>query len=103
MADWVRVAAEGDCPVGEFRALAAERERIVLCNVEGDLYALQDRCSHEDLPLSNGDLEGTEFLCIHHGARFDVCTGRALCLPALRPVKTYDVEVRDGEVFVRLG
>ncbi|MBT8337447.1 MAG: non-heme iron oxygenase ferredoxin subunit [Gemmatimonadetes bacterium] len=103
MADWVKVATVEDCPPGEFRALAAGRERIVLCNVDGDFHALQDRCSHEDLPLSNGDLEGTEFLCIHHGARFDVCTGRALCLPALRPVHVYDVEIRDGDVYVRAG
>ena len=103
MADWVRVASARDVPQGEFRALAAGRERIVLCNVDGDFHALEDRCSHEDLPLSNGELEGTEFRCIHHGARFDVCSGRALCLPALRPVKTFDVEVRDDDVFVRVG
>ena len=103
MADWVRVAATGDVAEGEFKALAAGSERIVLCNVEGDLHALEDRCSHEDLPLSNGELEGDEFLCIHHGARFDVCSGRALCLPALRPVKTFEVEVRDDDVFVRVG
>lgn len=103
MAEWVRVAAAEDCPPGEFRALAAGRQRIVLCNVDGAFHVLEDRCSHEDLPLSNGDLEGSEFLCIHHGARFDVCSGRALCLPAIRPVKTFPVEVRDGGVFVLAG
>lgn len=103
MADWVRVAAAADCPPGEFRALKAGGEHIVLCNVDGDYYALQDRCSHEALPLSNGELEGDEFLCIHHGARFDVASGRALCLPAIRPVKTFDVESRDGDLFVRIG
>ncbi|MEK9499703.1 non-heme iron oxygenase ferredoxin subunit [Gaopeijia maritima] len=103
MSDWVKVAAAADCPPGEFLALKAGREFIVLCNVEGTFYALRDQCSHEDLPLSNGDLEGSEFVCIHHGARFDVCTGRALCLPAIRPVKTFEVEVRDADVFVRPG
>jgi len=103
MAEWVRAAAAAEVAPGTFKALAVGRTRIVLCNVEGDFYALRDQCSHEDLPLSNGDLEGDEFLCIHHGARFDVCTGRALCLPAIRPVQTFEVEVRDGEVFVQAG
>jgi len=103
MAEWVRAAAAADVAPGTFKALAVGRTRIVLCNVEGDFYALRDQCSHDDLPLSNGDLEGDEFVCIHHGARFDVCTGRALCLPAIRPVQTFEVEVRDGEVFVHAG
>lgn len=103
MAEWVRVAEAAAVAPGTFKALRVERTPIVLCNVEGDFYALLDQCTHEDLPLSNGDLEGDEFVCIHHGARFDVCTGRALCLPAIRPVKTFEVEVRDGDVFVQAG
>ncbi len=103
MAEWTRVAAVTDVEPGTFKALAAGRRRIVLCNVDGDFYALRDLCSHDDLPLSNGDLEGSEFVCIHHGARFDVCTGRALCLPAIQPVTTYETEVRDGDVFVQAG
>lgn len=101
MADWVRVAAVSDCPPGEFIAVGAGPEDIVLCNVEGSYYAVRDECTHEDYPLSDGSLEGKELVCVYHGARFDVCTGRALCLPAIRPVKTFEVEVRDADIFVR--
>ncbi len=100
MANWVPVGSVDDCPPGEFRAHAVGSEGIVLCNIDGDFYALEDRCTHENFPLSDGELDGDEFLCIHHGARFDVCTGRALCLPAIRPVKTFEVEVRGNDVFV---
>lgn len=103
MADWIQVARAEDIAPGTFKALAAGPTRVVVCNVDGDFYALRDQCSHDDLPLSNGDLEGDEFVCIHHGARFDVCSGKALCLPAIRPVQTFEVEVRDGEVFVQAG
>jgi 3-phenylpropionate/trans-cinnamate dioxygenase ferredoxin subunit len=76
---------------------------IVLANVEGDLYALLDRCTHQDYPLSDGELDGTRLECMYHGAKFDVCTGRAMQLPAIRPVKTFEVEVREGDVYVQVG
>ena len=75
---------------------------MVLANVDGDIYALEDRCSHQDYPLSAGELEDDELECPFHGARFDVRTGRAIQLPAITPVKSFQVEVRDGEVFIRL-
>jgi nitrite reductase/ring-hydroxylating ferredoxin subunit len=102
MPEWVRVAAAGDCPPGRLLGVAAGTERIVLANVEGDFYALIDRCSHQDYPLSDGELDGTRIECIYHGAKFDVCTGRAMQLPAIRPVKTFPVEVREGHVFVEV-
>ena len=80
-----------------------EGQLIVLANVEGSLYALQDRCTHQDYPLSDGELDGTRLECIYHGARYDVRTGRAVQLPAIRPVKTYQVEVRGDDVYIRTG
>ncbi|MGI9627618.1 MAG: non-heme iron oxygenase ferredoxin subunit [Longimicrobiales bacterium] len=102
-AEWARVCALDEVPVGELKAIQTESERIVLANVEGDLYALEDQCSHQDLPLSAGELEGTSLECIFHGAKFDVCTGRATQLPAVRPVKTFEVRVEEGAVYLRLG
>ena len=102
MPEWVRAAATADCPPGQLLGVAAGKERIVLANVEGDFYALLDRCSHQDFPLSDGELEGDRLECIYHGAAFDVCTGRAMQLPAIRPVKTFPVEVREGAVFVEV-
>jgi nitrite reductase/ring-hydroxylating ferredoxin subunit len=96
------VAPVGDCPPGRILGVAAGSERIVIANVEGDFYALLDRCSHQDYPLSDGELDGTRLECIYHGAKFDVCTGRAMQLPAIRPVKTFPVEVREGSVFVEV-
>ena len=99
---WVKVADLSECPPGQLLEVEAERERIVLANIDGDLYALQDRCSHQDLPLSDGELDGDRLECLYHGARFDVCTGRAVGLPAIKPVPTYDVQVRGQEIFVQI-
>jgi 3-phenylpropionate/trans-cinnamate dioxygenase ferredoxin subunit len=101
MADWVRVAGEGDCPPGQLLGVTAGDTRIVLANVDGHFYALRDRCSHANFPLHDGFLEGTRLECIHHGAKFDVCTGEARGLPAIRPVQSYPVEVREGDVFIQ--
>ena len=102
MAEWVRVAALADVQPGTLRGVRAGNQDIVLANVEGDVYALLDRCSHQDFPLSDGELVGDRLACIYHGATFDVCTGRAMQLPAIRPVRTFPVQVRDGAVFVEV-
>ena len=99
---WTRVASVGDVPLDQLKAVQTEQGAVVLANHEGTIYALEDRCSHQDYPLSAGELEDGQVECSFHGARFDVCTGRATQLPAIAPVRTFDVEVRDGAVYIRL-
>ena len=94
------MAAAADCQPGSLLLVETGDERVVVVNVEGDFYALLDRCSHQDFPLSDGELTGDRLECIYHGAKFDVCTGRAVHLPAIRPVKTFPVDVRDGDIFI---
>ncbi len=100
--DWVKVADLSECPPGSLLDVEAGRESIVLANIDGDLYALENRCSHQDLPLSDGELDGDRLECLYHGARFDVCTGRAVGLPAIKPVETYPVELRGQEIYVQI-
>ena len=99
---WARVATATEVPAGELRAVPTDRGPLVLASVDGDIYALEDRCSHQDYPLSAGELEYDELECPFHGARFDVRSGRAVQLPAVTPVRTFQVEIRDGDVYVRL-
>ena len=71
-------------------------------HVDGELYALEDRCSHDDGPLVEGDWDAERgvVICPRHGATFDICSGRALTLPAYIPVDTFPVRVEDGTVKV---
>ncbi len=103
MADWVKVATVEDVPPGTLKGVMANGTPVVLANVDGDVYALHDECSHEAYPLSDGELDGRDVVCIYHGARFDCATGRNKALPAVRPVKAYPVEIRDGEIYVDVG
>ena len=99
---WVKVADLSECPPGHLLDVEAGRESIVLANIDGELYALENRCSHQDLPLSDGELDGDRLECLYHGARFDVCTGKAVGLPAIKPVETYPVELRGQEIYVQI-
>ena len=94
-----------ELPPGGVKIVRAGELAIGVFNVNGDLYAIEDRCSHDDGPLAEGDFEPEEavVVCPRHGARFDVRTGRALTLPAYLPVETFDVTVEDGVVKVALS
>lgn len=75
---------------------------VCLVRVGDDVYGLDDRCSHADFPLSDGDMVDDHVIeCPLHGARFDVRTGAPLELPAVDALPTYDAEVVDGYVWVR--
>ena len=100
MANRVEVAAATECPVGQLKGVTAGGTEIVLANFQGTIYAVADECSHQEFPLSDGELEGDEILCIYHGARFDCKTGKNICIPATQPVKSFPVEVRAGQIFV---
>lgn len=99
----MRVAGLGDCPVGELLGVSADGVQIVLANVDGKVCALRDQCSHEEYPLSDGALEDGDVVCVYHGARFDACSGARKALPAVRPVRSFPVEVREGGIYVDLG
>jgi 3-phenylpropionate/trans-cinnamate dioxygenase ferredoxin subunit len=77
-------------------------EPIAVFNVEGELLAVGDTCTHEDASLSEGWREGTVIECPYHMARFCLRTGRPLCLPATEALPTYGVVVIDGVVWVEL-
>ncbi len=91
-----------ELPPGTMRLVHAGEISVGVYNLDGELYALEDRCSHDDGPLAEGDWEPDEavVICPRHGARFDIRTGRALTLPAYLPVDTFPVRVEDGIVRV---
>ncbi len=99
----IRVAALSAITPGEAHGFVVAGRDIVLCNVDGEIYALQGMCTHQDLPLGGGEIEDGVLTCEWHGARFDVCTGAVCALPATRPLKTYETRVVDGQVHILFG
>jgi len=100
MADWIKVATLEECPPGSLRSVMVGVEPVVLANVDGRVHACRDRCTHEELPLSDGELEGEILVCTYHGARYDVASGAPRGLPAVKPLKCFEVEVRDDGIYI---
>lgn len=101
MSEFEKVATIKDIPSGQVKVFEVDGERIAVCNVEGSLFAVADLCTHDDGPLGEGELDDHQIECPRHGARFDIRTGKALCLPAVLPIPTYQVELRGEDVWVK--
>ena len=97
------VARLDDVPSGTMLQIELDGEKIVLAHVGDRVFALHDECTHEEFPLSSGELVGGQVICKLHGARFDLETGAPRALPAVKPVRTYEARVEGEEIQVRVG
>ncbi len=98
--EFVSIAPVEDLPDGERLFIEVNERPIVLFNIAGEYYAIDDVCTHDDGPLGEGDVEGHEIICPRHGARFDLRTGEALTLPAVVDIAAYPVRVREGMIEI---
>jgi 3-phenylpropionate/trans-cinnamate dioxygenase ferredoxin component len=100
---FVRAAALADLGEASLLGVEIEGHRVCLARLQGnEVYAFADNCTHRDFPLSAGELDVEEcyVTCDWHGAQFDLKTGRAMCLPATRPVQTFPVQVQGDDILV---
>ena len=96
------VAKKSDIAPGATRKVMVDGAPVLLCNVDGNIYAIEDVCTHDGGELDQGELEGDRIMCPRHGSYFDVRTGDALTLPAVLPVPTYAVRVDGDDIYVDL-
>ena len=102
MPDFIPVAAVADVPDPGKTLVDVDGRMVALFHVGGKFFALDDVCTHDGGPLAEGELKDHEIACPRHGARFDIRTGAALCMPATKATVAHDVKVEGGQVFVRL-
>jgi 3-phenylpropionate/trans-cinnamate dioxygenase ferredoxin subunit len=100
--DFVAVAAESELPNGERVFVQVDDYSIVVFNIAGQYFAIGDVCSHDNGPVGEGEVEGTDIICPRHGARFDIRTGKVTALPAVVDIPAYPVRVVDGQIEVGL-
>jgi 3-phenylpropionate/trans-cinnamate dioxygenase ferredoxin component len=98
----VEVCPLDELPPGSMKLVPAGSITVGVFNCGGTLYAIEDRCSHDDGPLAEGDWDrdACTVICPRHGSQFDLATGRPLSLPAYVPVETFPVRVEDGIVKI---
>jgi 3-phenylpropionate/trans-cinnamate dioxygenase ferredoxin subunit len=94
------------CPVDELDEGSAVHVEIgdlpvaLVRTDDGGVYAIHDVCSHAEVPLSEGEIDGCTLECWLHGSRFDLRTGEPTGLPATEPVPVYPVEIRSGDIYL---
>ena len=94
------VATVADVPVGEVRVVQCGSRSVAVSNIGGTLYAIDNRCTHDNGPLGEGRLRGDRVICPRHGAAFDARTGQVKSLPAVRSVSAYPVTVDGDAVYI---
>ncbi len=101
MNDWVTVAGVEELATGEHRVADVDDTQIVVFNLDGQYYAIEDVCTHDGGKLTGGNVEGEQIVCPRHGARFCIRTGAALSAPAYEPTSTFPVRMENGVIQVR--
>ncbi len=100
----VRLCAMDELIDGGARRFDVDGHRIAVVRIGEDVYAIGDRCTHQDISLSEGEVHLAEcqLECWKHGSTFSLKTGRPDTLPATRPVPVFEVRIADGDVFVEV-
>jgi nitrite reductase/ring-hydroxylating ferredoxin subunit len=102
MSELITVGGKDDVPEGEMRQYQVCGEDVAVANVDGELHAFSDVCTHRQCSLAEGDLDGTTVTCACHGSEFDVTTGDVLGGPAVEPVQTFQVTVEGDDLKIGL-
>ena len=97
---FVKAARVSDIPPGRIRVIELGEEDVAVCNVDGEIYAVANVCTHDGGPLGDGYLLGDEIECPRHGARFNVRTGEVKTLPAIVPIPTFGVKIEGDEIWI---
>jgi nitrite reductase/ring-hydroxylating ferredoxin subunit len=103
MTSWHLAAHLDEIPEGRCLQLPLAGNSLLLCKIKGEVYCVEDRCSHRAIPLNQGWLEGYELVCPLHGASFDVRTGAACKLPAKAAIAHFPIRIDDQQrIFIFL-
>ena len=100
MSERVLVGNVAELPEGSQTAAMVDGVSVVVINYGGEYYALRNNCSHQNYPLLGGEVSVGRITCEKHGAKFELATGKAKVLPAVKPVPIYKTEIENGEVYV---
>ena len=106
---FVKVAKTSEIPVGNLKVVKVEEKEILITNVDGNYYAIGDRCTHAGVDLSKGPLAGNIITCPRHGAKFDVTTGKVVFQPKILFVRlklndepSYEIKVDGNNILFKI-
>jgi len=103
MSDFQKVANVSEIPLGTMKSFKVGFDQIVICHNDNGFFAVEDVCSHDSAPISDGhiDPEG-HIVCARHGAKFECKSGDVKAPPAVVGIETFKIKVENNEIFVSL-
>ena len=100
--EFIEAGNTHEIKLGKMKRVETNGKAILICNVDGEFYAVDDMCTHEDSSLYLGCMKGDLVQCSLHGAKFSVKTGEPMEEPGEIPLQTYELKVEDGRIFVKV-
>ena len=102
MTELKKVATLTELAEVKMKSVAVGGDRVLLCYVDGKVFAVADECSHDSSPFGGGRIRGDEVICPRHGARFSVIDGSVKGPPAVAPIDTFVVKVEGDDIYVEV-
>jgi 3-phenylpropionate/trans-cinnamate dioxygenase ferredoxin subunit len=97
-----RVIGVDELKSGERKSVYVDDIPSLVIRIEDQFFVIEDVCSHDGQPLTNGPVQDCTIVCPRHSAKFDLKTGKALCMPATEAIRVFKTEIRDGVVWAGL-
>ncbi len=103
MGQFQKVASINDIPLGKMKSFTVGYDKIVICHTENGFYAVEDNCSHDSAPISDGyiDAQGN-IVCARHGAKFDCRSGDVKAPPAVVGLETFELKIENNEIYINI-
>ena len=101
MSDWERIAGADELAPGGRKSVVVDELPALLLRIGDEYFCIEDTCTHDGQAMTDGPVQDHEITCPRHGARFDIRTGKALCMPATEPVETFELDIREDGIFAR--
>lgn len=102
MSDFQLACSASEIPEGGMQLVEVDDRLVIVFKVEGDFYCIDDVCTHDGGPLSEGEIEGCQIACPRHGAKFDIRNGQALTMPATQATGSHEVKLDAGNIYVKI-
>ncbi len=99
---WIDIACKADVPEKDVMGVDIDAKSIALYQVDGEIFATDNICSHGNARLCDGFLEGHEIECPLHQGKFDIRNGKAMCAPLTEDIRTYPVKIEGDRVFIEI-
>lgn len=103
MGEFVKVASLSEISDPGMLSVEVDGNFVIICRYNGDVSCIDDVCTHDGGTLSDGELGEHCVICPRHGAKFDIATGKALCMPATQNTLAHEAKVEGDEIHVKLN